>query len=108
MVIELDGATIKNIAQRGLEKNSTMPTAVSGFSAEFDDNKDIKIHPWNNSFEPDKIYKVAINDGFPLKIEGLYNISKANITKYSSDIRRTFINGLRSRNGQVEIKRVLY
>lgn len=108
MIIELDGATIKNIVQRGLEKNSTMPTAFAGFSAELDDNKDIKIHPWNNSFAPDRIYKVAINDGFPLKIEGLYNISKANLSKYSSDIRRTFINGLRSRNGQVEIKRVLY
>lgn len=107
-VLELTGESLEKIVANGTSKGSASPLGIAGFAVEYYDDNKIKIHPWNNSFEGDATYRVAVNEHFPLKLEGVYNVTKAKSRQFSSDIRRTFINGLRTRNGKVEIKRAVY
>lgn len=107
-ILDLTGENLEKIAAYGTGKGSASPIGIAGFSVEQYEGGKVKIHPWKNSFEKEAIYKVAVNEHFPLKLEGVYNVTKAKTRLFSSDIRRTFINGLRARDGKVEIKRAIY
>lgn len=106
-VLEMKGATLLEVTGSALG-SSSVPLAFSGFSVEKSGNNQIKIYPWNSNFDPEFIYKVAVSEDFPLQIEGVYNLKSCKSQKRFNDIRRCFINGLRRRNGQVEIKRAIY
>jgi 2',3'-cyclic-nucleotide 2'-phosphodiesterase (5'-nucleotidase family) len=105
--IELPGKTLKKIVDASLN-SATTPLAFSGFSVEKLEGGKNKIIAWDSNFNPDNIYKVALNENFPLYSEGYYDLRAYNRIKHSNDIRRSFINGLRRRNGQVKIKRAIY
>lgn len=107
-IVEINGNTLKTILLQGLTQNSKEPLTVSGLSIEMTSGVEMAIHPWETAYSDENIYKVAISEELPLKIDGLYDIKKNLISKFSSDIRRTFINGLRNKNGEIELKRVFY
>ncbi|GAB4272411.1 MAG: hypothetical protein Kow0029_10960 [Candidatus Rifleibacteriota bacterium] len=106
-VVEMKGETLKKIVMASISSDS-MPITFSGLSVEKLDNGSINIFPWNGNFDPEFLYKVALNENFPMHIEGFYDLNSLKSEKYFNDIRRSFINGLRRRNGQVEIKRAFY
>jgi len=106
-VVEIDGANIEKIMRWSLASEG-VPLAFSGFSIEKSENGDSKIFPWNGNFAADNIYRVAITENLPSRVSGYHDFSGAVSRKVFNDIRRAFINGLRRRNGQVEIRRALY
>lgn len=106
-VLEIDGSSLEKIVKAALASDSR-PLAFAGFSVELLEKADFKIYPWNGNFDAKNIYKVAVNENFPDKVDGFYDLTGAKAKKIFNDLRRTFINGLRSRNGQVEIRRALY
>ncbi|MDD3147402.1 MAG: bifunctional UDP-sugar hydrolase/5'-nucleotidase [Candidatus Riflebacteria bacterium] len=106
-LLELDGKSLEVLIRSSMIQTGR-PLAFSGFSLEKLDNDRFKILPWSGNFSGENIYKVAVTESLPLKVPGLYDISSANSRKYFNDLRRAFINGLRRRNGQVEIRRALY
>lgn len=103
---EISGATLEKLVNAAVGSDSAM--AFSGFSVEILENKDIKIVPWGSNFAAENIYKIAVNENFADRVEGFYDISDIEKVKVFNDIRRVFINGLRSRNGQVELNRAFY
>jgi 2',3'-cyclic-nucleotide 2'-phosphodiesterase/3'-nucleotidase len=107
IVIEMDGNTLEKIVKASVS-SSAMPNTFSGLSVEKLENNEVKIFPWSGNFYRENIYKVAVSERFPLKIEGFYDLTAAKSEKYFNDIRRCFINGLRRRNGQVETKRAIF
>jgi 2',3'-cyclic-nucleotide 2'-phosphodiesterase/3'-nucleotidase len=107
LTVKLTGEEIERILVAGISSDSA-PICFSGFSLELRDKGKFKIFPWEGIFEANNIYKVALNENFPRKIEGFYDFSTKQYKKYYNDIRRSFINGIRQRNGQVEVKRALY
>ena len=80
--------------------------SFSGFSIEKIDNS-FKIHPWKDSFDENAIYRVAINENYYDKLSKTLNQS-IKISKRFSDIRKTFVDGLRKVDGKVELKRAFY
>jgi len=106
-VIEIDGANVEKMLRWSIASGGT-PLAFAGFSIEKSDNGDGKIFPWNGNFAADNIYRVAITENLPSRVSGYHDFSGAASHKVFNDIRRAFINGLRRRNGQVEIRRALY
>lgn len=106
-VMELKGATLEKIVRASIS-SASVPITFSGLSVEQLQEGAIKVYPWNGNFDPENIYKVAVTENFPMSIEGFYDLNSFKSEKYFNDIRRTFINGLRRKNGQVEIKRAIY
>ncbi len=106
-VLEMKGTTLLSLTRSAIASSSA-PLAFSGFSLEKMSEDQIKIYPWNGNFDPEFIYRVAVSEDFPMELEGQYNLKTCKSTKRFNDIRRCFINGLRRRNGQVEIKRAIY
>lgn len=105
--LEVNGATVKGILKQSLA-DPLNPVAFSGLAIEVLEDKSFKILPGKGDFSESNLYKIAVNETLPDKAAGFYDFSSVEWQKKSSDIRRTFINGLRNRNGQVEIKRALY
>ena len=103
-VVEMTGKMINTVLADSFKAQNNI--SFAGFSIEKTDNS-FKIYPWNDSFEEDTLYKVAVNEGF---VDQLNNITHSNLKKNKrfSDIRRTFIDGLRKVDGKVELKRVFY
>ncbi|MGM0599915.1 MAG: 5'-nucleotidase C-terminal domain-containing protein, partial [Candidatus Rifleibacteriota bacterium] len=107
ITLKLPGKIIEKIINASMD-SATTPIAFSGFSVERLEAGENKIIAWDSNYNPDNIYEVALNENFPLYSEGYYDLRAYNRLKYSNDIRRSFINGLRRRNGQVKIKRAIY
>ena len=105
-VAEITGAVLEKLVAAAMRSDSTM--AFSGLSVEVLGDGKLKILPWNGNFAADNIYKLAVNEQFPEKADNFYDLTGLEFSKVFNDIRRVFINGLRARNGQVEIKRALY
>lgn len=105
---EASGLVVERLVKFAVNGRDNASLAFSGLSVEVQDQKNFKIFPWSGDFSPQNVYKIAVNENFPEKHDEQYDISGFPTKKVSNDLRRTFINGLRSRNGQVEIKRVLY
>ena len=103
-VVEMTGKMINNVLLDSFKAQNNI--SFAGFSIEKTENS-FKIYPWNDSFEDDTLYKVAVNESF---VEKLNTITHSTLkkTKRFSDIRRTFIDGLRKVDGKVELKRVFY
>jgi 2',3'-cyclic-nucleotide 2'-phosphodiesterase (5'-nucleotidase family) len=106
-VLEMNGQAVKKIVKASVS-SATVPIAFSGLSIEKLANGDVNLFPWNGNFDPEILYKVAINENFPMHLEGFYDLNSFKSEKHFNDIRRSFINGLRRRNGQVDIKRAIY
>ncbi len=106
-VLEINGEQLYKLARAALA-TSTVSLVFSGLSVEKLENDQIKIFPWNGNFENENVYKLAINEDLPLFVEGFYDLRSCRSIKRFNDIRRCFINGLRRRNGQVEIKRAIF
>lgn len=106
-LIKITGADLEQIVKFAIS-SSTQSLAFAGLSVETLQDSNLKILPWHTAFDKKNLYKVAVNEFFPDKITGYYDISNIASKKLFNDLRRTFINGLRRKNGQVEIKRVLY
>ena len=105
-VAEISGAVLEKLVTAATGSESAL--AFSGLSVEMLENGKLKILPWGGNFAEGNIYKIAINEQFPEKVDKLYDLTGVETVKVFNDIRRVFINGLRARNGQVEIKRALY
>ena len=103
-VVEMTGEMIKNVLTDSFKAQNNI--SFAGFSVEKTEDS-IKIYPWHDSFESDSIYKVAINENFIDQL-GRTTHSTLKKSKRFSDIRRTFIDGLRKVDGKVELKRVFY
>ena len=103
-VVEMSGKMINTVLLDSFKAQNNI--SFAGFSIEKTDNT-FKIYPWNDSFEEDTMYKVAVNESF---VEQLNRITHSTLksTKRFSDIRRTFIDGLRKVDGKVDLKRVFY
>ncbi len=106
-VLELNGSNLEALIRSSLASTGR-PLAFSGLSIEKLESDRFKILPWSGNFSSDNIYKVALTENLPTRIPGLYDLSAASSRKIFNDLRRAFINGLRRRNGQVEIRRALY
>ncbi len=104
--VEINGAILQQLTRAAVGSESAM--AFSGLSLELLDNGNVKILPWGGNFDAANIYKIAVNEQFPDKIDALYDLTALEKVKVFNDIRRVFLNGLRARNGQVELKRALY
>ena len=104
--LEINGSVLEKLAQAAVGSESAM--AFSGLSLELLDHGNIKILPWGGNFDAANMYRIAVNEQFPDKVEHLYDLTDLPQVKVFNDIRRVFINGLRARNGQVELKRALY
>ena len=103
-VVELSGKMLQQILEDSFKAQNNI--SFSGFSIEKIDNS-FKIHPWKDSFDENAIYKVAINENYYDKLSKTLNHS-LNISKRFSDIRKTFVDGLRKVDGKVELKRAFY
>ncbi|MBR4330301.1 MAG: 5'-nucleotidase C-terminal domain-containing protein [Candidatus Riflebacteria bacterium] len=103
-VVEMSGKMINTVLLDSFKAQNNI--SFAGFSIEKTDNT-FKIYPWNDSFEEDTMYKVAVNESF---VEQLNRITHSTLksNKRFSDIRRTFIDGLRKVDGKVDLKRVFY
>lgn len=106
-ILEVTGTVLEQIVRLAISSPENS-LAFSGLSVEVQEKGQFKIFPWKGDFSPDNIYRIAVNENFPGKVEGFFDLSGIADKKICNDLRRTFINGLRNRNGQVEIKRVLY
>jgi len=106
-LLEVKGETVKGLLNYAVSE-SAAPLSFSGLAIELLSDKSFKILPMKGDFNDNNLYKIAVNETLPDKVPGFYDFSHIEWKKKSSDIRRTFINGLRNRNGQVEIKRALY
>ena len=106
-VLQITGKTLERIIAASIS-SATTPLCFAGFSIELQEGGKFKIFPWEGNFDENNIYKVAINEKFPTRHENFYDFTENKMTKFSSDIRRTFINGLRKTNGKVDLKRAIY
>jgi len=106
-LLEIDGANVEKLVQHGISSGGQQ-LAFAGFSIEIHDDGRVGIFPWSGNFSTANIYKVAVTENMPIKLPGGYDLSINSSRKLCNDLRRAFINGLRHRNGQVEIKRALY
>lgn len=104
--IPLPGVVVNKIIQAGLASDSW--NYFSGFSLELKDGKVSKIFPWEGDFNPQKIYKVAFPQDFPMKEEGFYNLNGFKGKSIFSDLRRVFLRALRRAGGPLEIRRAVY
>jgi len=105
-IAEITGAVLEKLVTAAMRSDDSL--AFSGLSVEVLGDGKLKILPWGGNFAADNIYKLAVNEQFPEKSEGSYDLTGIEFTKIFNDIRRVFINGLRAKNGQVEIKRAFY
>jgi 2',3'-cyclic-nucleotide 2'-phosphodiesterase (5'-nucleotidase family) len=105
-IAEITGAQLEKLVRTAVGSESAM--AFSGLSLEMLDNGNIKIIPWGGNFLPENVYRIAVNENFPDRVDGQYDVTDVEKVKVFNDIRRVFLNGLRARNGQVELKRALY
>ena len=103
-VVEMNGNMINKFLEENFKLNNNI--SFAGFSVEKTEQS-FKVHPWNDSFENDTLYKVAINENFIKSIESITK-SELKVSKRFSDIRKTFIDGLRKVDGKVELKRAFY
>ena len=103
-VIELSGKQLYDIMQNSFKAQNNI--SFAGFSIEKTDSS-MKILPWKDSFEEENIYKVAINEHFVEQLERITHTTLKSSKRFS-DIRRTFIDGLRKVDGKVEIKRAFF
>ena len=103
-IVEMSGKMIKDVLEKSLKAQNNI--SFAGFSIEKNDES-FTIIPWADSFSEDSIYKVAINEHFDEYLSKIIH-SDIKITKRFSDIRRSFIEGLRKVNGKVELKRAVY
>ncbi len=103
-IVEMTGEMIRKIMSESLKAQNNI--SFAGFSIEKSENS-FNIIPWSDRFEDELIYKVAINEHF---VKFLDNATQTDlkITKRFSDIRKTFIEGLRKAKGKVELKRAFY
>lgn len=106
LVAEIDGKMLERLVQAAIASESGM--AFSGLSVEVLEGGKVKILPWGGNFVAENLYKIAVNERFPEQKSELFDLSAEKKLKIFNDIRRVFINGLRARNGQVELKRALY
>lgn len=106
-ILEVKGEDLQRLL-KATQASATPIISFSGLSIETSSDGEMKIFPWAGNFEADNIYKIAVNENFKLKLEGHYDLSACDSKKRFNDIRRCFINGLRRRNGQVEIRRAIY
>ncbi len=106
-ILEVKGEDLQRLL-KATQASATPIISFSGLSIETSSDGEMKIFPWAGNFEADNIYKIAVNENFKLKLEGHYDLSSCDSKKRFNDIRRCFINGLRRRNGQVEIRRAIY
>ncbi len=104
--MEITGSVLEKLVKAAISSESSM--AFSGLSVEILENGDGKILPWSGNFAAENIYKIAVNEHFPDKVDNFYDLTGVTMVKTFNDIRRVFINGLRARNGQVELKRAFY
>ncbi len=102
-IVELTGSQIRKIIQDSIKLQNI---SFAGLSVEVNQDN-FNVLPWKDSFEDDSFYKVAINECFDLSS---YQVSgkESKPKKRFSDIRRTFIDGLRKTEGKVELKRAIY
>ncbi|HAE38643.1 MAG TPA: hypothetical protein DCG57_08390, partial [Candidatus Riflebacteria bacterium] len=103
---EITGAVLEKLVAAAVASESAL--TFSGLSVEILEGGKLKILPWRGNFAANNIYKIAVNENFREKVADRYDLTGLETTKVFNDIRRVFINGLRARNGQVEIKRALY
>ncbi|HNX76156.1 MAG TPA: bifunctional UDP-sugar hydrolase/5'-nucleotidase [Candidatus Rifleibacterium sp.] len=106
-VLEISGSDFEKLVSSSLASGGRQ-LAFSGFSIEKLDGKRVKFYPWTGDFNPEHLYKIAITENFPIMVPGFYDLTNVSSKKVFNDLRRAFINGLRRRNGQVEIKRAFY
>ncbi len=103
-IVELTGKILHQIIDESLKNNEFL--SFSGFSIEKNKNT-FKIIPWKDSFYEDAIYKVAINENYLPSLESQIS-SSIKKKKRFSDIRKTFVEGLRKIDGKVDLKRAFY
>lgn len=103
-IIEMSGKMIMQMLEESFKAQNNL--SFAGFSVEKND-KSFMIIPWKDSFELDTTYKVAINENFYTEIENVTHTTLNKVKRFS-DIRKTFVDGLRKNNGKVELKRAFY
>ncbi len=106
-LLEMTGAALEKVLESSMMPTGR-PLAFSGLSIEKLEAGRLKIYPWSGNFSRENVYRVAVIESFPTSVPGIYDITTTTNRKIFNDLRRAFINGLRRRNGQVEIKRALY
>lgn len=92
----------------GMLATGSVPLCFAGFSIEIKDNKLSKIFPWQGDFELQRKYKVAIPSDLPEKLGALGGLASLTATPFSTDLRRTFMNGVRKVGGKIELHRAVY
>lgn len=108
VVTEIQGVTIKKMIETSLA-NPTGQISFAGLSIELlEGNKLGRIFPWIGDFDPNRAYKVALTQNFPMTVEGAYDLRPSASKPVFADIRRVLINGLRRNNGKVETRRAIY
>ncbi|MBI3038703.1 5'-nucleotidase C-terminal domain-containing protein [bacterium] len=110
-IVEIPGVTFKKVLEYSLVASEGGVLCFAGLSIELKDGKLNQIFPWEGDFDPTRTYKVAIPGNFPVSGAGThkwYDISNFKRKTVSSDLRRLFINGIRRRQGKVEIRRAIY
>jgi 2',3'-cyclic-nucleotide 2'-phosphodiesterase (5'-nucleotidase family) len=102
----LEGEIVQRMIEASLATGGT-PLCFSGFSIELKDGRLARIYPWQGDFDKGKTYRVTLPDRFITSVDGFFDIGGRKFQRAFSDIRRTFINGLRRREGKVDLRRAL-
>ncbi|HNW35398.1 MAG TPA: hypothetical protein PKM25_10735, partial [Candidatus Ozemobacteraceae bacterium] len=85
-----------------------MPLCFAGFSIELKDNKLSKIFSWQGDFDAQRTYKVAMPGDLPGILGSHGGLASLTATPFSTDLRRTFMNGVRRAGGKIELRRAVF
>lgn len=85
-----------------------MPLCFAGFSIELKENTLSKIFPWQGEFDSQRSYKVAMPGDLPGNLGSLGGLASLTATPFSTDLRRTFMNGVRRVGGKIELRRAVF
>lgn len=105
--ITVPGTTLRRLIEGMLATGST-PLCFAGFSIELKEHIVSKIFPWQGDFDPQRSYKVAVPTDLPEKLGSVGGLASLSASPFSTDLRRTFMNGVRRVGGNIELRRAVF
>ncbi len=105
--VNVPGTTLRRLIE-GMLATGGVPLCFAGFSIELKDHTLSKIFPWQGDFDAQRSYKVAMPDDLPGKLGTVGGLASLTATPFSTDLRRTFMNGVRRVGGNIELRRAVF
>ncbi|HOY67315.1 MAG TPA: bifunctional UDP-sugar hydrolase/5'-nucleotidase [Candidatus Ozemobacteraceae bacterium] len=101
------GETLQSLIE-GMLATGGLPLCFAGFSIELKDGALSKIYPWQGDFDRSRTWKVALPSDLPTNLGPRGGLASLTAAPYSTDLRRTFMNGVRRVGGKIELRRAVF